>query len=171
MNDPLAEQVIDHILRSEWNLLLDAGRAWNQTEKNNAIPQLIIITGLLFKGKYREAHDHHEALFSKSDDIESQNDPRSRLKDFAERLARKHDGNAGAHLFFGVTLVQIGELEAAIREFKETIRLAPEDAYAHYFQGQAHEAMDRLDIAIRNYRDAVRFAPENVTMRLNLGSA
>jgi len=99
MNDPLAEQVIDHILRGEWDLMLDAGRAWNQAEKNGVIPQLIIITALLFKGNYREAYDHHEALFSKSEDVESQGDPRPRLKDFAETLVRNHDGNAGAHLF------------------------------------------------------------------------
>ena len=71
------QQVIELILRREWELLLDAGQAWNQIE-NNGVPQLIIITGLLFKGNYREAYDQHEALFSTSEDVESKDDPRPR---------------------------------------------------------------------------------------------
>ena len=50
MNSPFARQVIQHILRTEWDLLLDAGRAWNQAEKDDVIPQLIIITALFGNG-------------------------------------------------------------------------------------------------------------------------
>jgi len=91
MNSPFARQVIQHILRTEWDLLLDAGRAWNQAEKDDVIPQLIIITALLLKGDYREAYEHHEALFSKFEDGESQDDPLPRT------LATK-TGSSGANL-------------------------------------------------------------------------
>ena len=120
------QHAVELILRREWDLLLDAGRAWNQTERNGVIPQLIIITGLLFKGNYREAYSQHEALFARSEDVESQDDPRPQLKAFAETLVKNNDGNAGAHLFLGVTLAQIGELEPAIREPHGLARSRPE---------------------------------------------
>src|SRR5438309_6348225 len=117
------------ILAGKWEPLRETGRSWSQSDQEAPLARLCIIAGALFKGDYREAHEQHKRLFN----AHLPGD----LRTFAEQLAREHPDNSGARLFFGITLAQVGDLEAAIREYKEGARLAPEDAFAHYFQGQA----------------------------------
>src|SRR5712691_1323156 len=164
-----------HILARNWNRVLELGRAWSQADPNDPIARLLLVTGLLLKGDYREAYAQHDRLFKLSDEEEedtaAQQDPRAALRAFAGQLAGEHLDNPGARLFLGLTLAQIGDLEGAIREYKESARLAPDDPFPHYFHGQALHTLDRLDMAIREYREAVTLAPQDVRMRLNLGSA
>src|SRR5207244_10114680 len=131
--------------------------------------------GILLQGDHREAYVQHDRLFRLPDEEESataaQQDPRAALRAFVSQLAGEHPDNPGARLFLGLTLAQIGDLEGAIREYKESARLAPNDPVPHYFHGQALQTLDRLDMAIREYREAVTLAPQDVRMRLNLGSA
>jgi tetratricopeptide (TPR) repeat protein len=163
-----------HILARNWSQVLELGRAWNQADPNDPIARLLLVTGLLLKGDYREAYVQHDRLFRLPDEDErdtaAQQDPRAALRAFADQLAEEHPDNSGARLFLGLTLAQIGDLEGAIREYKESARLAPDDPFPRYFHGQALHMLDRLDMAIREYREAVTLAPQDVRMRLNLGS-
>src|SRR5438445_1718484 len=164
-----------HILARNWDQVLELGRTWSQREPKEPSAQLLLVTGLLLKGDYREAYAQHDRLFKLPDEEEgdtaAQQDPRAALRAFAAQLAGEHLDNPGARLFLGLTLAQIGDLEGAIREYKESARLAPDDPFPHYFHGQALHTLDRLDMAIREYREAVTLAPQDVRMRLNLGSA
>src|SRR2546428_7184118 len=164
-----------HILARNWTQVLELGRAWSQTEPNHPIPRLLLVTGLLLKGDYREAYAQHDRLFKLPDEEEGdtavQQDPRAALRAFAAQLAGEHLDNPGARLFLVLTLAQIGDLEGAIREYKESARLAPDDPIPHYFHGQALQTLDRLDIALREYRAAGTPAPQGVPMRRNPRSA
>src|SRR5438132_13894614 len=164
-----------HILARNWTQVLELARAWNQADPNDPIARLLLVTGLLLKGDYREAYVQHDRLFRLPDeeegDMEAQQDPRAALRAFAGQLAEEHPDNPGARLFLGLTLAQVGDLDGASREYKESARLAPDDPFPHYFHGQALHTLDRLDMAIREYREAVKLAPQDVRMRLNLGSA
>jgi len=164
-----------HILARNWTQVLELGRAWSQAEPNEPIARLLLVTGLLLKGDYREAYVQHDRLFRLPDeeegDMAAQQDPRATLRAFAGQLAEEHPDNPGARLFLGLTLAQVGDLDGASREYKESARLAPDDPFPHYFHGQALHTLDRLDMAIREYREAVKLAPQDVSMRLNLGSA
>src|SRR5207245_1683038 len=100
-----------------------------------------------------------------------QQDPRAALRAFARQLAEEHPDNPGVRLFLGLTLAQVGDLDGASREYKESARLAPDDPFPHYFHGQALHTLDRLDMAIREYREAVTLAPQDVPMRPELAAA
>ena len=112
-------QARDLILEKNWGPLLDVGRARVQAVPEDPIALLLIIAGLLFKGDYREAHAQHDRLFAPpAGDSpalqDKQQDPRTALRTFAEQIANEHPENAGARLFFGITLTQIGDLEGAL---------------------------------------------------------
>ena len=177
MNVPeFRPQAYDFIIGKKWDRVLEVGRAWIQAVPDDPVARLLIIAGSLFKGDYREAHAQHERLLSLPeqeipDAQDDRQDPRTAIRAFAEQLATAHPENAGARLLFGITLAQIGDLESAIREYKESTRLDSDNAHTHYFHGQALHALDRVDMAIREYREAVRLAPQDIRMRLNLGSA
>lgn len=164
------------ILEKNWRSLLDVGLAWIQAVPADPIARLLIISGSLFTGDYREAYEQHDRLFAPPEEEtpatpDERQDPRTALRAFAEQLANEQPENAGARLFFGITLTQIGDLDGALREYKDSTRLDSGDAHAHYFHGQALHALGHVDMAIRAYREAVKLAPADFQMRLNLGSA
>src|SRR5207247_6668347 len=162
-------QALSHILARNWNQVLELGQAWSQAEPNDPIARLLLVTGLLLRGDYREAYVQHDRLFSlpdeKEGDAAAQQDPRVALRAFAAQLAGEHSDNPGARLFLGLTLAQIGDLEGAIREYKESAWLAPDDPVPHYFHGQALQTLDGLDMASREAREAVTLAPQHVPVR------
>src|SRR5437899_6441255 len=164
-----------HILAGNWTQVLELGRAWSQAEPNEPIARLLLVTGLLLKGDYREAYVQHDRLFRLPDEEEgamaAQQDPWATLRAFAGQLAEEHPDNPGARLFLGLTLAQVGDLDGASREYKESARLAPDDPFPHYFHGPVLHTLNRLDMAIREYLEAVKLAPQDVSMRLSLGSA
>src|ERR1700752_4147902 len=48
-----------HILARNWNQVLELARAWSQADPNDPIARLLLVTGLLLKGDYREAYVQH----------------------------------------------------------------------------------------------------------------
>ncbi len=167
-------QVGDLILERKWDVLLETAEARTKVAPHELIARLTLIIGCLLQGNYPEAYKHHATLFSSddgADDPGNDLDIREHLHSFAGLLVKDHPDNPGPRLFLGLTLAQIGDLEGAIREYKESARLDPGDSLPHYFHGQAHHAMGRIEMAIREYREAVKLAPHDVLMRLNLGSA
>src|SRR5437899_11037916 len=104
-----------HILARNWNQVLELGRAWSQAEPNDPIARLLLVTGLLLKGDYREAYEQHDRLFRLPDEEEgdtaAQQDPLAALRAFAGQLSGEHPDNPGARLFLGLTRAQIRDLE------------------------------------------------------------
>jgi tetratricopeptide (TPR) repeat protein len=68
-----------------------------------------------------------------------------------------------------LTLSARGDLEGAIRSFREAIRLDPNLANAHGSLGNALHAQGDLEGAIRSYRQAIRIDPKEAKSHSNLG--
>ncbi len=65
--------------------------------------------------------------------------------------------DAKAHFDRGMALGDKGDLNGAITEFREAIRLKPDYAEAHYNLGVAFAHKGDLDGAIAELREAIRF--------------
>jgi len=74
-------------------------------------------------------------------------------------------GDAKAHLDRATTLYEKGDLDGAIAELREAIRLKPDDALAHYNLGGALEAKGEKLAALAEYRKASELEPGNQKFR------
>jgi tetratricopeptide (TPR) repeat protein len=75
-----------------------------------------------------------------------------------------------AHTNLGIALSAKGQLDQAIEEHKEAIRLKPDYPQAHYELGAALEAKGRTDAAIAEYREALRLKNDYPEAHTNLGA-
>lgn len=71
----------------------------------------------------------------------------------------------------GYLYYQKGDLDGAIKEFRQTVRINPNFVEAHNNLGAALERKGDLDGAIREYHQAIRIDPEFLDAYYNLGSA
>jgi tetratricopeptide (TPR) repeat protein len=66
---------------------------------------------------------------------------------------------------------QRGQLDEAIREYREALRLNPYYALGHYNLGNALLQKGQVDEAIQHYQESIRLQPMNVDTYNNLGLA
>jgi serine/threonine protein kinase/Flp pilus assembly protein TadD len=71
----------------------------------------------------------------------------------------------------GITYQRQGNLDAAIVELKEALRLDPNDANAHHALGAIYADQGKIDAAIGEYKEALRLDPNDTGMHCNLGNA
>ena len=64
-----------------------------------------------------------------------------------------------------------GQYDQAIRDFDETIRLKPDDAYAFNNRGNAYAGKGEYDRAIRDFDEAIRLKPDYARAFGNRGEA
>ncbi len=76
-----------------------------------------------------------------------------------------------AHFGLGYVLLGKGRLDEAIAEFREAIRLQPENGAAHHNLAGALHGEGRLDEAIAEFREAIRLQPDRATARHDLATA
>jgi tetratricopeptide (TPR) repeat protein len=81
------------------------------------------------------------------------------------------ENNYSAHHNLGVALFKKGQLDEAIHQLKETIRLTPDDADAHHHLGTAFYQQGRIGEAIRQFQEAIRLNPHHADAHYNLGAA
>lgn len=78
---------------------------------------------------------------------------------------------AQAHLERGQRLYDQGQVDEAIAEWQETIRLAPQAARAHHQLGVAWRDRGEQTKAIAAFRKALRLEPDNATTYVQLARA
>jgi tetratricopeptide (TPR) repeat protein len=76
-----------------------------------------------------------------------------------------------AHNNLGFVLVDKGQLQEAIAEYREAIRLKPDYAQAHNNLGFALLDKGQFEEAIAEYREAIRLKPDYAEAHYNLGNA
>ena len=84
-------------------------------------------------------------------------------------LAPNLSDSDSSHYKLGTALLKKGDLDGAAHEFREAIRLKPDDPYAHNGLGIALSKKKDWDGAIEEYRETVRLKPDNPYAHHNLG--
>ncbi len=84
---------------------------------------------------------------------------RASMKAMLQRALVLDPSNARAHLTLGHLLQEEGNLNGAIREYREALRFKPDLARAHAGLGRALLASGRRDEAVREFRIFLQTAP------------
>lgn len=79
--------------------------------------------------------------------------------------------NPVAHNNLGVSLKEMGEIDAAIQHYREALRIKPDYSKARNNLGAALETMGEIDAAIAHYREVLRIKPDHASTCSNLGGA
>ena len=74
-----------------------------------------------------------------------------------------------AHDNLGTALDRSGQIDEAMKQYEEAIRLKPDYALAHYNLGTALAKQGQIDGAITQYREAIRLRPNYANVHYNLG--
>jgi tetratricopeptide (TPR) repeat protein len=77
--------------------------------------------------------------------------------------------NPATHNSLGIALLDRGDREGAITEFREALRLDRNFAHSHVNLGWALQTRGKLDEAIAEFKEALRLDPEVTTAHANLG--
>ena len=76
-----------------------------------------------------------------------------------EEILAQHPGNLDARRGLARTLMQLGEPEAALRQFSQAIDAAPEFGATYANRGILYDRMGRYERAISDYRRALELDP------------
>jgi tetratricopeptide (TPR) repeat protein/tRNA A-37 threonylcarbamoyl transferase component Bud32 len=90
---------------------------------------------------------------------------------FLKALQLNTPNLADAHCNLGITYHLQGNLDAAIVELKEALRLNPNYANAHYGLGATYADQMKIDAAIIEYKEALKLDPDDTGVHCNLGNA
>lgn len=85
--------------------------------------------------------------------------------------APANTSEAQAHLNSGNYFYDQRNMENAVQEYREAIRLAPDYAEAHYRLGNALYNLHNVDGAAAEYREVIRLKPDDAAAHFHLGNA
>lgn len=121
------------------------------------------------RSEYREAADLYEQyttdqthnLFGVAMRLEANGDLDVAIEEYRSLAGRAREGGAAFHDLAGKLLVKKGDLDGAIAEFHEAMRLEPRHAEPVVDLGHALEKMGSLPAALAEYRAALKLDPGN----------
>lgn len=87
---------------------------------------------------------------------------------FAHDLAVT-ENNPFPHINYGIALESQGRQAEALAQYREAVRLVPDNSQARYNLGFLLDAMGKPEEALREHREAVRLAPEKPFLHEGLG--
>jgi Flp pilus assembly protein TadD len=99
-----------------------------------------------------------------SDDRAGRKDPMILTRSDRKAVARRH-------LAFGKTLQERGDMDGAIAEFREAVKIAPDDAQPHLDLGLALRDKGDVEGAITSYRMTLHMRPNDPDAHYLLGTA
>ena len=79
-------------------------------------------------------------------------------------------GTAQAHVIRGEALMGAHDMNGAISEYREALRLEPDNVAAHYDLGHAFEAQGDIDGAATEYRESIHLKPDLALAHASLGA-
>ena len=77
--------------------------------------------------------------------------------------------HAEAHNNLGVTLKELGQLDAAVKSYEKAIAIKPDYAEAYYGFGITLYLLGQLDEAVKSYEKAIAIKPDYAEAHYNLG--
>ena len=83
---------------------------------------------------------------------------------------KRHKSNPIALYIMGKGLIRKREIDQAIAQFQQAIKLEPEFAAAHYELAELHIAKNSLQQAISEYQKVLELNPRDVSVHLRLGA-
>src|SRR5205823_6054453 len=78
---------------------------------------------------------------------------------------------ASEQLNRGTKLLEQGDLDGAIVQYEQAVKLNPDDEDAHYNLGHALARQRKVEEALPYFKEAIRLDPKYAEAHLNLGSA
>ena len=81
------------------------------------------------------------------------------------------ESNYIAHYDLGAALVQKGQIDEAINQYRESLRLKPDFTDAHYNLAITLGKKGQIDEAISQYQESLRLKPDFTDAHYNLGNA
>ena len=81
------------------------------------------------------------------------------------------ENNYVAHKFLGDALDKRGQIDGAISQYQQSLRLKPDDALVCNNLGVALDKKGQTEDAIRQYREVIRLEPDRPFPHYNLGNA
>lgn len=103
--------------------------------------------------------------------LEQGNDPDGRMADMTFLVEEVYPNQSLAWYARGIIYAAQGNLENAIADYDEAIRLNPEDANAYNNRGFEKYRLGNIEGAITDYDEAIRLDPENANLYINRGDA
>jgi tetratricopeptide (TPR) repeat protein len=92
------------------------------------------------------------------------------LKECSARV-EKNPGEADAYFERGKVYYSMKDMEKAIRDYDQAIKLSPNVAKYHYFRGGAYLSKKQDDLAIRDFKKAIKLDPKDETIRKSLDAS
>jgi tetratricopeptide (TPR) repeat protein len=96
---------------------------------------------------------------------------RGKALDNLEEMLLKSKDEALAHSKQGIALHKKNELEQAIAEYDQAVKLYPRSAEVYYNRGLAYRQKDNMDQALLDYTQAILLDPKYIPAYANRGYA
>ena len=88
---------------------------------------------------------------------------------FALAIPADNTADAAEYIGRGIDWDRKGEVQRAISNFDEAIRLDPQDARAYYLRGRAYSSLGQPERAIQDFDEAVRLDPQDASVYFSRG--